>query len=133
VIFFRQFKLQDWIDIDAVEPFCPRFPTDEFSKAVKNGFAVTAVRDDKIMACGGLVFAAEPVVWLKVAKNCYSLALAKAIIDTAKIIREIVDAPIYTYILEDFKKSERLAKIIGFEKTSERFEYENRFYRKYVL
>jgi len=133
VILLRPFELQDWIDIDAAEPFCPKLPTDEFSAAVQNGFGVTAVQNNKIIACGGLVFAPEPIVWLKVSKDCHSVFVAKTIIDVAGIMRETVDMPIYTYILEGFKKSEKLARLAGFKKTGKKFEYENRFYHEYVL
>jgi len=133
VILYRPFELQDWIDIKAVEPFCPDFPTDNFLNAVKNGAAVTAVQDDKIIACGGIVFLDDTFLWLKVAKGYQSIELAKVIIETAEFLIQTVKTPIYTYVLKNFKKGEKLAKLVGFKKTNETKEYNHHTYMKYVV
>ena len=132
----RLYKDSDWSEIkDAVEPCSPRLPNLEVGK---RGGGVTAIENDKIMACGGITFISdtEGLIWVKVSKKC-----SKATYRWARIIREpytamvdsIGDIEISTYIVKDFCKGDKLARMIGLKKTGESQKYKGNIYYKYSV
>lgn len=139
MIMLKKYKTEDWTKIDdAVEPFMFREPLDDFNEAIQRGIAVTAIEDDEIMACGGVAYVnkEEGVVWVKVSKKCFkqSFRWARTIREVFSLISESLGRmTITTYILEEFCKGERLAKMIGMEKVDGNYEFDNRIYNKFSV
>lgn len=136
MITLRAYKVEDWSMItDSVEPFSPLMPTEEFLDMVKNGVAVTGIENDVVMACGGITYTSEDagIVWVKVSEKCQGYGWARTIRETFRIMMEIIGSlRISTYILNGFFKGEKLAKLIGLEKTSETEKYKGNIYNKYT-
>jgi len=128
-----EFKDEDWFRIeDAVEPFSADGPID----MIGQGVSVTATEDGKVMACGGIILHGdEGAVWVRVSSKCKekSYRWARNFKETFRIMLESVgDIKVCTYILSDFCEGERLAKLIGLEKTDESRERDGRIYYKYM-
>ncbi len=132
----RLYKDSDWSEIkDAVEPFSPLLPNDSFSD---RSVAVTAIEDDKIMACGGITFISdtEGLVWVKVSKKCRRAAYkwARAIRETFTVMLDSIgDIEISTYVVKDFCKGDKLARMIGLKNTGKFQEYKGNIYYKYSV
>lgn len=138
MIILREYKPDDWKEInDAVEPFMFLEPFENFDKIVENGLAVTAVEDDVIMACGGVSYVdnEEGVVWVKVSKKCFkqSYRWARTIRETFILMtKSLGSMKIVTYILEDFCKGEKLARLIGMTKSDRTYEFNDNTYNRYA-
>lgn len=130
----RLYKDSDWLEIkDAVEPFSPLLPNLQVGK---RSVAVTAIEDDKIMACGGITFISdtEGLIWVKVSKECRKAAYmwARTARETyTAMVDSIGEIKISTYIVKDFCKGDKLARMIGLKKTGESQEYKGNIYYKY--
>ena len=133
MITLREYKAEDWSEInDALEPFMPTA-----LKVNEQGLVITAIEDGRIMACGGVVYtnSAKGVVWVKVSKKCLRepLRWARTIRETFRLMKDSVgDLRISTYILADFCKGEKLARLIGLKRTDETEEYKGNIYNKYT-
>ena len=132
-----EYKNGDWSKIqDAIEPFTP-LCNDEFDKIAKRGMAVTAVDDDKAMACGGVTFIndKEGVVWVKVSMECLKKPVmwARAIKETFGLMVDTAGVEIHTYILNDFCKGEKLARLIGMKRIDETKVHNGNLYNKYMV
>ena len=138
MITLRPYKDEDWKAItDAVEPFSPLLPGDSFADIAKRSVAVTGMEDGEIMACGGITFTSndEGMVWVKVSTKCKRSGYT-----WARTIKEVFNAmmdsvaelQISTYVLSDFCKGDKLARMIGLKKTSEKEEYKGNKYYKYT-
>jgi len=132
----RKYQKGDWSGItDAIEPFVPSRAATDFFDQTDHSICVTGVEDGKIAACGGLIYSGEEyVVWLKTNKAWKgSYSLARSIIETYHLMKEVVgDMAICTYVLNDFCKGEKLAKLIGLKKTDEIGTYNGNTYIKYA-
>lgn len=139
MITLREYEVEDWGKIgDAVEPFMFHEPLNDFNKVVQRGIAVTAVEDGNIMACGGVAYIShqEGIVWVKVSKKCLrqSFRWARTIRETFRIMIESLGSmTIITYILTDFCKGEKLARLIGMKKTDKTYKFNNNIYNKYMV
>ncbi len=137
MITLRDFKMEDWLGIeDAVEPFMPMIPPNQFLELTNRGISVTAMEDGSVMACGGITFINEQegTVWVKVSEKCLekSFRWARIIKETFKIMMDsIEDLKVSTYILNGFCKGARLAKLIGLNPTDERYTYNGNIYYKF--
>ena len=138
MITLREYKTEDWTKIDdAVEPFTPPIPMEEFLEMTKNGVAITAIEKGSVMACGGIMYLDDTngAVWLKMSKKCLiqSFSWARTICETFRLMKKAVgDLRISTYVLSDFCKGERLAKLIGLKRTDQIEEYNGNIYNKYT-
>lgn len=138
MITFRLYKKGDGGKIkDSVEPFALIAGSD-FDKIAARGIAVTAMDDDKAMACGGVTFLnnEEGIVWVKMSKECAKRPVmwARAIKETFGLMIESVGSvKIATYILENFCKGEKLARLIGMKRTNETEECDGNTYNKYMV
>ena len=132
----RLYKDSDWSEIkDAVEPFSPLLPNLQVGK---RSVAVTAIENGKIMGCGGITFISdtEGLIWVKVSKKCRKAAYrwARTIRETyTAMIDSIGDITISTWIVRDFCKGDKLARMIGLTKTGESQEYKGNIYYKYSM
>ncbi|KKM14254.1 hypothetical protein LCGC14_1707970 [marine sediment metagenome] len=132
----RLYKDSDWSEIkDAVEPFSPFLPNLQVGK---RSVAVTAIENGKIMGCGGITFISdtEGLVWVKVSKKCRKAAYtwARTIRETfTAMVDSIGEIKISTYIVKDFCKGDKLARMIGLKKTGEFQEYKGNIYYKYSV
>lgn len=140
MITLKEYEVEDWVSIDdAVEPFSPMMPPDGFLEMTrKNGVAVTAIEDEKTMACGGVVYVGkgESVVWVKVSKKCLEQPFkwARTILETFRIIKETLHPMTVTsYIMEEFCKGERVARMIGMKKTGVPYDLNGKKYNKYAV
>lgn len=139
MITLKEYEVDDWIKIsDAVEPFSPLMPTDDFIEMTKRGVAVTAVEKDEVMACGGIVYINdnEGIVWVKVSRKCFkqSYRWARTIKETFGIMMKAVgDLRISTYVISEFCKGDKLARLIGLKRTDETEEYNGNIYYKYAV
>lgn len=138
MITIRAYKDSDWKEItDAVEPFSPLLPSDSFMDISKRSVAVTGVEDGEIMACGGITFTGndEGMVWVKVSTKCgrsgYSWARTIKEVFTA-MMDSVAELQVSTYVVENFCKGDKLAKMIGLKKTGEKEKYKGNFYYKYT-
>lgn len=135
----RLYKDSDWVAItDAVEPFSLLLPNDSFSDISQRSVAVTGVEDGKIMACGGITFISdtEGLVWVKVSTKCRKAAYmwARSIRETFFVMLDSIgDIKISTYVLKDFCKGDKLAKMIGLKNTGKFQEYKGNIYYKYTV
>ncbi len=135
MITLRKYEADDWAKIDdAIEPFMPVTLKDKLNE---RGLVITAIEDGRTMACGGIVYANgdEGVVWVKVSRKCLRKPLrwARTIREAFGLMKESVgDLRIVTYILENFCKGEKLARLIGMKRTNETEEYNGNTYNKYV-
>ena len=135
MIILRDFEIKDWSDIDdAVEPMMPLVPTESFLEMARSrGISVTAVEDGKVMACGGIMYINndEGMVWTKISKKCLgrSFRWARIIKETFQIMMDSVgDVQISTYILDNFCKGEKVARLIGLKLTEEAHVYNGNTY-----
>ena len=117
---------------DAVEPF---EPTE--SDFLERGILITAEDDGVIMACGGIVIESdtEGTIWCKVSKECSrkSFAWARTMREAFSIMKKSVgNLRISTYILDGFCKGDRLAKLIGLERSNETKIHNGNTYIKYM-
>ena len=132
----RLYKDSDWSEIkDAVEPFSPLLPNLQVGK---RSVAVTAIEDNKIMACGGITFISdtEGLIWVKVSKKCRKAAYrwARTIRETyTAMVDSIGEIKISTWIVKDFCKGYKLARMIGLKRTSESQKYKGNIYYKYSV
>lgn len=135
MITLREYKIGDWKKIkDAVEPFTFIGGLDDIAL---RGIAVTALNNNKVMACGGVTFfnEHEGAVWVKISKDCAKRPFmwARTIKETFVLMIESVDnMKISTYILDGFCKGEKLAKLIGLKRTDETEKYKENIYNKYT-
>lgn len=139
MITLREYEAEDWTKIDdAVEPFMLVEPLEDFNKVAQRGLAVTAVEDGNVMACGGVAYInhEEGIVWVKVSEKCLeqSYGWARTIRETFRIMmKSLGSMTIITYILTDFCKGEKLARLIGMKKTDKTYEYNGNIYNKYAV
>lgn len=137
MILLKEYDINDWIEIDdAVEPFSPPRPPENFAEMTKNSIAVTGIEDGNVMACGGITYTSsdEAVIWVKVSRKClkHPYKWAKSIRDAFKIIRESIgDIKLYTYVLDNFCKGEKMARLIGLIKSDQMEKYKGRTYYKW--
>jgi len=139
MIILREYKADDWAKIDdAVEPFMPLMPVREFLEMAKRGLAITGVEDGNVMACGGVTYMndKEGIVWVKVSKKCLkqSFRWARTIRETFNLMIESAgELKITTYVLDNFCRGEKLARLIGLKRTDETEEYNGNTYHKYTV
>lgn len=139
MITLKEYEIDDWLKIDdAVEPFSPLMPTEDFVKMTKYSIAVTAVENGVVMACGGITYTndTEGIVWVKVSRKCLRQPYrwAKTIRQTFKIMMDSIgDLKIYTYVVSGFCKGDKLARLIGLKRTSESEKYNGNTYYKYAV
>ncbi|KKN12021.1 hypothetical protein LCGC14_1020690 [marine sediment metagenome] len=132
----RLYEDSDWLEIkDAVEPFSPLLPNDSVSE---RSLAVTAIEGGEIMACGGITFISdtEGLVWVKVSQKCKRSAYrwARTIRETfTAMIESIGDIEVSTYVVKDFCKGDKLARMIGLKNTGIFQEYKGNKYYKYTV
>lgn len=139
MITLREYEPDDWTKIDdAVEPFMFLEPFGNFNDIVQRGIAVTAVEDNIIMSCGGVAYVDndEGIVWVKVSKKCFRQPFrwARTIRETFSLMaKSLGSMKIVTYILKDFCKGEKLARMIGMEKTDRTYEFNDNTYIRYTV
>lgn len=139
MITLKEYEAEDWTKIDdAVEPFMIVEPLEDFNKVAQRGLAITAVEDGNVMACGGVAYinSKEGMVWVKVSKRCLeqSFRWARTIRETFGIMIESLGSmKIVTYVLTDFCKGEKLARLIGMKKTDKTYEHNGNMYNKYMV
>ena len=135
MITLRGYEVDDWEKIeDATEPFMPKVAIEDF---LERGIAVTGIENGKIMACGGIMYFNNDsgAVWLKASKECLlrPISWAKVIYRTFTIMKKSVGSlDIYTYVLDGFCRGDRLARLIGLEKSDETEEYKGNIHHKYT-
>ncbi len=138
MITLRKYNIEDWAKIDdAIEPFTPPMPMEKFLEMTENGIAITGVEKGSVMACGGIMYLNDTngMVWLKISKECLiqSFGWARTICETFRLMKKSVgDLKISTYVLSDFCKGEKLARLIGLRKTEETEEYNGNTYHKFA-
>ena len=136
MITIRKYSPEDWLKIDdAAEPFFQIEQLDEFTK---RGLALTALDDSVVMACGGVVCVNddEGIVWVKVSSKCRQQAYrwARTIREVFCIImKSLGHMTIITYVLDKFRKGEKLARSIGMSKSGEVYEFNGNIYNKYMV
>ncbi len=139
MITLKEYEADDWIKIDdAVEPFMFHEPLEEFNQIVQRGLAVTAIEDGNVMACGGIAYVSEDegIIWVKVSKKCLkqSYRWARSIRETFKLMMDSLGSmKITTYILDEFCKGERMARMIGMKKVGDTYEFKGKMYNKYAV
>jgi hypothetical protein len=135
MITLRLYETGDWLKIrNPVEPFTSFGEFDE----IMRGIAVTATENDTVMACGGIVFCNdyEGNVWVKMSAECAKRPFmwTRTVKETFDImVKSIGDLKISTYILDNFCKGERLAKLINLKRSGETEEYNGNTYNKYLM
>ena len=138
MILLKEYEIEDWSKIDdAVEPFSPLMPTEDFKSMTKHSIAVTGIEDGAVMACGGITYTndTEGVVWVKVSKKCFKQPYrwAKSIRQTFEIMMDSIgNLKISTYVISGFRRGEKLARMIGLHKTGKAEEYNGKQYFKYM-
>ena len=140
MIVLKEYETEDWVKIDdAIEPFSPLMPSRNFVEMTKrSSVAVTGVENGNVMACGGISYISkgEGIIWVKVSKKCLKQAFrwARSIRETFVLMRDSVgDLKISTYVLDNFYKGERLARLIGLKKSDETEKYKGNIYHKYTV
>lgn len=139
MITLKEYEIEDWSKIsDAVEPFMFHEPMKEFNQIVKRGLAVTVIEDGNVMVCGGVAYvnSKEGIIWIKVSKKCLkqSYKWARSMLDTFRLVMDSLGSmTITTYILEEFCKGERLARMIGMKKIGISEEFKGKMYNKYAV
>lgn len=134
----RIYEKGDWNKVKgSVEPFMPIYTSSEFDVIASRGVAVTATEEGEAIACGGVTFmGASGFVWLKMNNSKVRKPIETALLmrDIFKLMVESVgDVEVSTYILDGFRKGERLARFIGMEKNCEFVTFRNRIYNKYTV
>lgn len=137
MITYRKYTTNDWMKIDdAVEPFATPASTMKFVNVTKRGVSITAVEDDCVKACGGISFMndTEGVAWLRISKKCkdHPIKWAREIKEVFGLMVKSVNLEVSTYILSDFCKGEKIAKLIGMKQTKETEKYNDNIYTKYM-
>ena len=138
MITYRKYTTDDWMKInDAVEPFATLVSTKSFVDITKCGVSITAIEDDSIKACGGISYMNDKqgVAWLRISKECkdHPIKWAREIKAVFGLMVKAVGIEVSTYILSDFCKGEKIAKLIGMIKTEETEEYDGNIYNKYMV
>lgn len=137
MITLKEFEIKDWSEIkDAVEPFVPLEPTKDFLEISDRSIAVTAIENNNVMACGGITYLnnKEGITWMKISKKCKGYYWARTIREAFSLMREAVgNLVISTYILRDFCKGDKLAKLIGLKRTIETKQHNGNTYYKYMV
>lgn len=140
MITVRLYENGDWAKIeDAAEPFMPIASNEEFDAIAARGIAATAIRNEtETVACGGVTLMSdgEGFVWLKMIGG-----KVKDPIETARLLKDIFEimvetmekVNISTYILDGFRKGERLARFIGMKKNCDFVFFRNHTYNKYTV
>jgi len=138
MITLQLYEAGDWLKIkDPVEPFAV-FDEGKVDEIVARGIAVTAIEDGKSMACGGIAFVSESEgnVWVKMSKDCAKQPFkwARGIREAFGImVRSIGDLKISAYILDNFCKGEKMARLINLKRAGETEEYDGNLYNKYSM
>ena len=119
-----------------MESFIPLEPVDDFLEMTKHGVSATGLEDGEIVAVGGIAYTSDDkgAVWLKISKKVDgSFAWARTIRETFSLMKEAVGKmQISTYVLSDFCKGEKLARMIGLRKTDKMEQYNGNTYYKYT-
>jgi len=138
MIILKKYEIEDWVKIDdAVEPLVYMESSDDFNEVVQRGIAVTAIEDGVVMSCGGIAYVNEKegIVWVRVSRKCLrqSFRWARTILEAFRIMTDSIgDLHISTYVLGDFPKGDKLARMIGLYKTGETERYKRNTYYKYT-
>lgn len=121
---------------DPVEPFSNLGGI--LDKEAKRGVAATALEDGEIMACGGVLLLNENegLVWIKMDKKCSERPFV-----WARLIKEVFGimcdclgkVKISAYILDNFCKGEKLAKLINLKFSNRTVEHKNNIYKVYSM
>ncbi len=139
MITLRKYKPDDWVMIDdAVEPFMFLEPLEDFNRVIQRGIAVTAIEDGVVMSCGGVSYVNEDegIAWLKMSKKCLKQTYrwGRTIKETFKLMTEALgNMKIVTYILKDFCKGAKVARLIGMTKSDKTYKFNNNIYNRYVM
>lgn len=140
MIILKEYETEDWVKIDdAIEPFSPLMPTKSFLEMTKkNSLAITGIEDGNVMACGGISYIGEGegIIWVKMSKKCLKQAFrwARSIKETFEIMKESLGSmTITTYILEEFCKGEKMARMIGMKKIGIPCKFNDKMYNKYAV
>lgn len=140
MITLKEYETEDWVNIDdAIEPFTPMTPPDGFLEMTrKNGVAVTGIENGKTMACGGIVCVGndEGIIWVKASKKCLNQPFkwGKSMFDIFKVISETLHPiTITAYIVEGFRRSERMARMVGMKKIGVPYDMNGKKYNKYAV
>jgi len=138
MITLREYAPEDWAKIDdAVEPFMFLEPFEDFNKIVQRGLAITAIEDGVVMSCGGVAYIdnRKGVAWMKMSKKCFRQAYrwGRTTKETFGLIaKSLGNMKIITYILKDFCKGEKVAKLIGMTKSDKTYDFNDNTYYRYT-
>jgi hypothetical protein len=126
-IYARPFRKED---LTAFVPVQPMRTTkiDEYSQIIENaGFAVTGVKDGKVVGCGGVValegYQGQGELWLRLSKVCQESPF-----DTLRWLKSGLKIIEETYPFDQlwaavdcgFEKSVKLVKYLGFKKVTDK-------------
>lgn len=126
----RLYESQDWDKINAFEPFM--VPVN--SKDYCNGLAVTAIDNERVIGCGGIVFIKEiGMVWVRLDKDLGShIRMARTILRMFNTMCDLVgDMKVIAYVLDCFERGERLASFVGLKKNCKKIEFNGNIYNRW--
>ena len=137
MILLKEYEIKDWSEIkDPMEQFVPLEPMEKFLELTKQGVGITGVEDGEVMACGGVFYVndTDGMVWLKVSKKCLEngYGWARTMRETFRLMIKATGLNIHTYILKDFCRGEKLARLIGLKNSGIETEYDGNKYNKFV-
>jgi len=127
----REFKIEDWDNIkDVVEPFTL---CDVPKEIIQMGWGITAIEDDEILGCGGVLLTEEDEgsIWVKLSRKATKKPVRTMLIirDCLKIIKESFELDsMVSYVLQRFKKGQRMAEYFGFYPTGQTIKYRGKKY-----
>jgi hypothetical protein len=131
------FKQQDWHDVESfTEPFLREVQDDKFFEELGNGVALTAKKNGKVMACGGIMYApdGEGVTWLKASRECLKspVTWTRTFRDGFRMMQGVMDVKAVCYVLKGFCEGGRVARLIGMKTTGEEVEQNGKTFIKYM-
>ncbi len=132
---FKKFVKEDWFNIKECVRMYSKEIDDNFFKIIQNGINTSIVEDDKVLACGGVVYVKKDIAeaWIKVSAEAKGIKLLRIIRDGFKILIESMKGIIIqSYVLSGFKQGEKLAEFLGFYKTVDSIDINGERYDRYV-
>jgi len=124
-MYVQPFKKEDFLAFEPIEPMAKAEIKDmEFAQAIEDsGLAISAVRDGKIVACGGVhpsLQNGHGELWLRLSETCleHKLETMRWLVDGLKIIEETYPFTQLNAVIRCcFNKSMSLVEYLGFKRT----------------
>jgi len=131
MIHVESFQAEDWFMDDPIEDI--EATEETIIDLVTMGMGFTVFDDDKVLACGGLIFwkEGESEAWIRLDKGLFenSTRAVRAIVEAARIVLDVYDGYVYCWVDDDEPIYQRFVYWFGYKKRAEIQKKDGKIYR----